>query len=290
MIPGTLLTPDRNLNGSAGQKVAAVHTLTNTGNADDSYDFSSVAAGDFTPIITYYEDADGSGSLTPGDVLLTDTDGDGNPNTGDIAPAASVTILVVYDLPAGAGAGDTATITTTAASDFQPLETDVVTDVITIVLEPLLVISKNVATASDPVNNTNNPKAIPGSEVLYTVTVTNTGPGAVDDDTFEITDAVPNDSCMIVRDIAGPGSGPVQFQDGTPASGLTYTFIGLGSAADDLEFSNDGGLTYSYTPVPDARGCDVAITHIRIRPGGTFAADLGGGSPEARFSFRTAVN
>ena len=82
---------------------------------------------------------------------------------------------------------------TTAASDFQPLATDSVVDTITIVLQPVLVIAKNVGTVSDPVNNTVNPKAIPGSEVLYTVTVTNTGPGIVDIDTFEITDAVPND-------------------------------------------------------------------------------------------------
>ena len=66
----------------------------------------------------------------------------------------------------------------------------------------------------------------------------------VDDNTFEITDAVPNDGC----------------------------------------------LTFGYTPVPGADGCDVAVTHIRIRPQGVFAADTGGGSPEAQFSFRVAVN
>ena len=37
-------------------------------------------------------------------------------------------------------------------------------------------------------------------------------------------------------------------------------------------------------------GCGATKIYLRIRPGGTFAADLGSGSPEARFSFRTAVN
>ncbi len=228
--------------------------------------------------------------MTAGDTLLTDTDGDGDPDIGPVAPTASVTILIAYGVPGTVAPGDSATITTTAASDYQPLQTDSVTDTIDVVDPPVLVIAKNVETLSDPVNDISNPKAIPGSEVLYTVTVTNTGPGTVDNDTFEITDEIPNDGCMIVADIAGPGSGPVEFQDGTPSSGLSYTFISLASGADDLEFSNDGGLTYGYTPVPDAAGCDAAVTHIRIRPDGTFAADTGGGSPQAQFSFRASVN
>ena len=290
VIPGTQFTPDRSLTGFPAQTVAGVHTLTNTGNNSDSYDFAAAAAGDFTPVVSYYEDTDNSNTLTAADTLLTDTDSDGDPNTDPIAPGASVTILIAYDVPGTATGGDSATITTTAASDYQPLQTDSITDTVDVVDPPVLVIAKNVTTVSDPVNDTSNPKAIPGSEVLYTVTVTNTGSGTVDNDTFEITDAVPNDGCMIVRDIGAPGSGPVLFQDGTPSSGLSYTFISLASGADDLEFSNDGGLTYGYTPVPDAGGCDIAITHIRIRPGGTFAADTGSGSPQAQFSFRAAVN
>lgn len=57
------------------------------------------------------------------------------------------------------------------------------------------------------------------------------------------------DGCMIVRDIAGFGSGPVEFQDGTPSSGLSYTFVSLASADDDLEFSSDGGVTFGYSTV-----------------------------------------
>ena len=290
VIPGTDLTPDRLLSGFAGQTVVGVHTLTNTGNANDSYDFSSVIAGDFTPTISYYEDTDSSGTLTAGDTLLTDTDGDSDPNTGVIAPSAFVTILIAYDVPGSAGVGESATVTTTAASDFQPLQVSSVTDTINIVLQPILVVTKEVTTVEDPINLTTNPKAIPGSEVLYTVTVENQGPGTVDAGSFEITDAIPNDGCMMVIDIGGPGSGPVDFQDGTPSSGLSYTFTSLGSTTDDLEFSSDGGLTYNYAPAAGPSGCDPAITHIRITPTGPFAADTGSGSPQAEFSFRTLVN
>lgn len=290
VVPGTEFTPDRLLTGFASRTVVGVHTLTNTGNNDDSYDFSSVVVGDFTPTISYYEDTDSSGTLTAGDTLLTDTDGDTDPNTGVIAPSASVTILIAYDIPAGASASETATVTTTAASDFEPLEIDSVVDTINIALEPVLVVSKNVSTEIDPINSTTNPKAIPGSEVLYTVNVSNQGPGAVDVNTFEITDAVPNGGCLMVQDIAGAGSGPVDFQDGSPSSGLNYSFTSLSSTGDDLEFSSDGGISFNYAPAAGASGCDPAVTHIRINPTGVFAADSGSGSPEAEFSFRVLVN
>jgi hypothetical protein len=95
---------------------------------------------------------------------------------------------------------------------------------------------------------------------------------------------------MIVADIAGAGSGPVDFQDGSPSSGLSYSFVSLMSTTDDLEFSNDNGLSFGYLPTVGASGCDASVTDIRIRPTGIFAADTGGGSPEAEFSFLVHVN
>ena len=63
------------------------------------------------------------------------------------------------------------------------------------------------------------------------------------------------------------------FQDGSPASGLTYTYTSLASTTDDVDFSNDGGTTWTYVPVPNGSGVDPAVTHIRIRPKGTMAAN-----------------
>lgn len=289
-MSGADFTPDRALSGYAGQTVVGVHTLTNTGNANDDYDFSSVTGGDFSPTVSYYEDTDASGTLTAGDTLLTDTDGDGDPNSGVLAPSASVTILIAYDVPGTVATGETATITVTAASDFQPLVTSDITDTVNVLPRPILVVSKAVDTIEDPINLTSNPKAIPGSSILYTLTVENQGSGIVDSNTLEISDPVPSDSCMIVTDIAAAGSGPVDFQDGTPNSGLSYSFVSIGNSSDDLEFSNDGGLTYTYSPTAGTSGCDPLITHIRIRPSGSFAADTGSGSPSAEFLFRVLVN
>ena len=289
VVSGVTFTPDRALIGFATQAVIGVHTLTNTGNAPDFYDFTSVVVGTFTPTISYYEDVDGSGTITAGDVLLTDTDSDGFLNTRILARSETISILIAYDIPAGVGVADSTTVTTTAASDFRPLIMDFVIDTIAILLPPELLVTKTAATAEDPVNLTTNPKAIPGSEVLYTLTVSNQGAGTVDNDAVVITDAIPANSCMRVTDL-GAGSGPVSFQDGSPSSGLTYSFVSLASVTDDLDFSNDGGATYTYAPTPDGFGCDAAVTHFRVNPKGTFAADTGSGAPEFELAFRALVN
>jgi len=288
VIPALDFEPDRVLTGFAAQTVAAVHTLTNTGNASDSFDFQASVSGDFIPSVSYYVDTDGSGSLSAGDQLLTDTTGDGRPDSAAIAPGASATILVAYAVPGGVSDGESATIVVTASSDFQPLVTDVVTDTINVRLPPELVVAKQVTTILDPINAGSNPKAIPGSHVEYRLTVTNQGTGTVDSDAFVVTDAIPGNACLVVTDIGGPG--PVIFEDGVFASGLTFTFGGLASPTDDLDFSSDGGLSFGYTPTPDASGCDAQVTHIRMRPKGSFAADSGSGTPEARFRFRVIVN
>jgi len=139
------------------------------------------------------------------------------------------------------------------------------------------------------VNGTTNPKAIPGADVRYVLTIRNEGAGTADNDSLAMTDAIPIGSCLRVLDIAGAGSGPVQFQNGSPDSGLVYSFLGLGDATDDLEFSSDGGFSFNYSPTAGISGCDSSVTHIRINPQGTFAANAGAGSPEATFTFRVII-
>lgn len=134
---------------------------------------------------------------------------------------------------------------------------------------------------SDPVNGSTNPKFIPGALVEYTIGVSNTGVSPTDSGTVSVSDAVPANTKLCVADIGG--NGPLVFLDGSPATGLTYIYTSLGSATDNLQFSDDGGSSWTYTPVPDADGCDGAITHVRMIPGGT----LGEGTSFAiRLRFR----
>lgn len=287
---GVTFTPDLSLTGIIGQTLVGAHTLTNEGNATDSFDFAATISGDFSPAVNYYGDNDGSGTLTAGDTLFSDTNGDGAPDTGPVEPGETISVLIAYDIPASVSGGESATVVSTASSDLQPLSNDAVTDTITAIEGPSLVLTKGVSTHSDPINLTVNPKAIPGSVVEYSITIANQGAGTVDADTIVIVDPVPDNACMLVEDIAGTGSGPVSFQDGSPSSDLSYSFISLGSPADDVGFSNDGGLTFNYTPTPDASGCDASVTHLDINPTGQFAADTGSGSPSATFLFRVSVD
>ncbi len=138
-------------------------------------------------------------------------------------------------------------------------------------IPPPLSITKVSAVFDDPVNGTTNPKAIPGSLVSYTIAVNNPGGLAPDSNSILVSDATPPGLAVHVADIGIPGSGPVNFVDGSPPSNLGYTFSNLASPTDDVEFSNDSGATWVYIPAPDANGDDPQVTNIRIRPQGTMA-------------------
>jgi uncharacterized repeat protein (TIGR01451 family) len=127
---------------------------------------------------------------------------------------------------------------------------------LTVIEPPSLTIVKSALTTSDPVNGASSPYNIPGATLLYSLQTTNTGLGVPDTDSMLVTDPIPANTELFVNDLGGAGSGPVLFIDGTAPvnSGLTYTFTSLGSTTDDLEFSNDNGATWTYTPVPDASG------------------------------------
>lgn len=140
-------------------------------------------------------------------------------------------------------------------------------------------VSKVSSIISDPVNGTSNPKAIPGATVEYLISVANTGTEPTDAGTVVIWDDGPADAkmCLISR-----SGGPVIFGDPGSDSGLTYDYGGAGSVAgdlavttDDLEFSNDDGVTFTYVPSADGDGCDTAITDFRVNPAGAFAAGQG---------------
>lgn len=149
---------------------------------------------------------------------------------------------------------------------------------------PNLTMVKASTAYSDPFNGTTNPKRIPASFVNYSIVVSNTGAGPVDSNAVVITDAIPANTELFVNDLGGAGSGPVAFADGAPSSGLTYTFTALGNGADDVSFSNNGGATYVYTPVPNGNGVDTTVTNIQINPKGIFT-----GNSSFTLTFRVRV-
>lgn len=154
---------------------------------------------------------------------------------------------------------------------------------------PDLTVTRTTQSFSDPVNNTTNQKSIPGAIMLNTTNVRNTAPGTADAGSVVITEAIPANMALRVANFDGSTAGPVRFTNGTPPSGLTYSFVSLGSAGDDVSFSNNNGANYNYTPVPDANGTDLAVTNIRINPKGTFLGATGGIPRQANFDFKLVV-
>ncbi|WGL18475.1 hypothetical protein PVT68_09285 [Microbulbifer bruguierae] len=151
---------------------------------------------------------------------------------------------------------------------------------------PSLSLLKWVVTLWDPVNGSTNPKAIPGAVSQYTLRLSNSGDGSTDSDSLVLSDALPEHVDLYVEDLAA--ASPVDFSDGTPASGLTWVYFALDSVTDDLEFSQDG-IDWSYVPVPDADGFDAAVRHIRLTPAGRMNPQSGGLDSWAEFSFRVRV-
>ncbi len=120
----------------------------------------------------------------------------------------------------------------------------------------------------DPVNLFTNPKNIPGAIVTYTITVANPSGQPTDTNSVVLSDAIPANTKMMVRDFGTAGSGPVAFVDGATASGLTYSYVALASTADDLEFTTAAAPTASdwgYVPTANADGIDPAVTYFRVK-------------------------
>ncbi len=131
-----------------------------------------------------------------------------------------------------------------------------------------LTIAKASVAYSDPQNGTTNPKLIPGGFATYSLTVTAPAGTQATSNSVVVTDALPANLALFVGTYA-PGPGPLNFAAGS--SGLTYSFASLASTSDDISFSNNNGVSYSYTPVADANGVDTNVTHIRINPKGSMA-------------------
>lgn len=142
-------------------------------------------------------------------------------------------------------------------------------DLFSAVFKSGLAVTKVSAPFSDPHNGTVNPKLIPGSLAEYTISITSPASYAVTSNTLVLTDPTPANSELIVTNIGGAGSGPAAFVAGS--SGLTYAFTSLSSSSDNIDFSTDGGATWSYVPTVNANGTDPLVTTVRIRPQGSMA-------------------
>lgn len=204
--------------------------------------------------------------------------------SGVVIPIMPTDSAVVFTVNAQLMGNPTGLLTNVAAVTSNG-QTNSASDADTIVY-PGLVNMKTVFVISDPVNGTTNPKNIPGAQVLYTINVSNTGLGTVNPDVMFLFDPIPPNLELYV----GAFGSPVTFTDGTISSNLSYTFTSLSSATDDIAFSNNGGSSFTYTPVSNGAGYDAAVTNIRMNPKGKMAAWSGSGSyPSFSFGLKARI-
>lgn len=287
------LTVTSNGNASAGAPGSLDHvlsfTVTNTGNTTQGYVLSVVdAAGDTINMdnVEIWLDANGNGTFESG----TDTLYSAGANAGDILPDNDITVFVVSDTPISASDGDTASYTLVATTLNAGTTTVTVADgdgddstLVEVVFadgdgsttqettrdgkhsatatytvaSAALAVNKSSAVIADGVNVVAPFYAIPGATVEYTIGITNNGGTAATD--VVVSDPIPANTSFVVGSISS-----------TPA-------------ATAVQYSNDSGTTWTYTPVADGNGVDTAVTDVRA----TFlSVASGGGTAEVKFQVK----
>lgn len=145
---------------------------------------------------------------------------------------------------------------------------------------PELVIAKTNQVVEDPINGAVNPKAISGARVRYSITVSNQGVGATDDESIVIDDDIPANTSLYVQ-----GGAPFIFSDGTVPSDLSLDYVDLAETTDDLSFSENSGTSYVYTPTAGPNGTDANVTQIRFTPSGRMSCGDAVNAPSFTTSF-----
>jgi len=112
--------------------------------------------------------------------------------------------------------------------------------------------------ASDPLRF-----EIPGADIVYSLTVSNSNSSPVDVGSLQLSDVLPSTMTFYNGDIDGTGPLTTNFEFVSGSSGLTLS-------SSNLAYSSNGGSSYAYTP---AVGYDASVNGVRFAPQGAMAAN-----------------
>lgn len=134
--------------------------------------------------------------------------------------------------------------------------------------------------------------AIPGNDVRYTITVSNSGGTSVDANTILLIDELPTEIVFFNGDADGPGPGsdPVIFEE-IEATGLSLPF----SFTNDVGFSDSATrpTTFAectYSPSVPFGSPDPSVRFVCINPKGSLGFSSGGApDPSFAISFRARI-
>lgn len=207
---------------------------------------------------------------------------------GDTDPATG-TIGLSFTVPVGVSVGQTFARFRWSAQPNLPAASitghdgEVEDYPVTVLGNAILSAAKNSALYAPP---STGGFRVPGRDVVYAITATNTGGAATDADTVFLLDTLPAQVELYVGDFdaGGPATGTVLF---TQANGAALSF----TQATDVRFSNSATVPTNFaqcTYVPAATNAyDPAIRHVCINPKGVLAS--GNPAPTFTAQFRTRI-
>jgi uncharacterized repeat protein (TIGR01451 family) len=165
------LAPPRASIGDPGTTIVFAHTLQNIGNGQDSFTVAAASQAGWATRV--YHDANGSGTLDPGDTPLS--------GPVPLAAGAISDLLVAVDVPGLASVrGTTDTVRVLATSRFDTAVADSLPDELQVRTVGILVsLAKSVDRLS----------AAPGDVLTYTISYSAAGPGSATN--FRLADAIP---------------------------------------------------------------------------------------------------
>ncbi len=143
-----------------------------------------------------------------------------------------------------------------------------------------LKIVKSIEVVSDAVTP-GNPKSIPGSVVVYRLRVSNEGFGSPDANSVHVVDDLPGEIELCVSALCFLGA-PVALDDGSSP-------VPSGLSVSAVQFSNDGGATFGYTPSAGPQGYDPQVQSLRVSLSGAMASATTAGNPYFDLLFRARL-
>ncbi len=221
------IVPDRSGTGTAGGTVLYQHTVTNTGNIDDTFMLSVVSSNGW--LYSFYD-------LSSNPIVSV-----------TLVVGASEDIIVRVEIPPATPVGTIETGTITATGNATGAN-DSAIDVTTVVAGNMVLV-KSVTPSGDQ---------LPGTELTYRTDYSNVGTDTLS--TIVIYDAMP---------------AWTQYRVGSAANGTLAT----GITGITIDFSDDGGATWTYAPVSGGGGApvnfDANVTNIRWTLSGRIAGGDG---------------
>lgn len=263
-IYGLTMTPDGTVaaptsqTATAGTRVYTPYTLTNTGNAPDSFNLATAldGANTFVPAnVAIYLDSNGDGVVGAGDNAIT--------NTGSVPADGVLHLILAFDVPAAATAAQLALVNVTAVSVNDATKTDSNNwSKTTVVADAVLTITKSASAAA---------AVYPGSAISYVISGSNTGSAA--------TTALPFTTIDLTGDGTEDAASGILIEDPLPVGlsitgtpGTDFTYVAPAAAVKLYGYSNGKWSTAGNL---GGWGGTAAITKIGMYISGSLAAGQG---------------